>query len=376
MNRFSWQLARQWAVAGLLGGSVALSGMNRLQADDEKPKLERKEGGRKEGEPKDPAKRDRRPDRLIDGAEVAELRKAISDAALKGNFEEVRRLTERLERLMGDGPRMPEQGLNLDEMQRLRDEMLRSMRGFEEAIERLQGQPEAQDAIRKAMDAYRKAMTENQGRLERRGGFGIGGLARVGDPFAMLNPAPNPRGGALGVNIMPAPDFVTDLLDLPRGLGVIVQSVLANSAADKAGLKRNDLILSFAGEEVSNIPAQFVQLVEKAIRNGKPVDVLVFRKGKKETIKGIEMPKEARQGEAGKIAFQSMSMSTVNGAFKIDAKANDVQYFVAGEMLERDTKLNSIRVTVGEKVDEYKTIKEVPVEHQPAIRQLLSMTQR
>jgi hypothetical protein len=378
MNRYTWRLMKHWAVAGFLGGSLALGGYSRVQAQDPKPT--------------DPPKERKEP---TESPDLAKLQKAISDAALKGNIAEVSRLTEQLQRAMkgepgrgGDGGRGGEAGqpglpglpglpgFEGNQMGRLRDDMLRSLKGFEEAIDNLKGQPEAQDAIRKAMDAYRKAMNENIERMGRMGGFGLGRQANVGElPFTRPGQIPVPRGGTLGVNFTPAPEYVTDLLDLPRGLGMIVQSVNANSPADKAGFKRHDLLLTFGGEEVTNNPGQFMQMVEKVVKSGKPVDAVVFRKGKKETLKGIEMPKEARRdgGEAGgRINFQSMNMSVSDGTYKVNASTKDAKYFVAGEQVDGTNKVNTISVTVGDSKKDYSSIQDVPVEHQAAVRQLLN----
>jgi S1-C subfamily serine protease len=79
---------------------------------------------------------------------------------------------------------------------------------------------------------------------------------------------------------------LVDQLDLPRGQGMLLQEVGANSPAGKAGLKLHDILLEVDGKAVPNDRAQFSKLLE-GIAADRKVDVVVMRKGKKETLKGL-----------------------------------------------------------------------------------------
>lgn len=96
-------------------------------------------------------------------------------------------------------------------------------------------------------------------------------------------------GGRLGVRITSPSATLNEQLDLPKGQGLVVEDVQAESAAAKAGLKNNDILLEMDGKPVSANPAEFVRTL-KAVKADKPVDAVVLRKGKRETIKGLSLP--------------------------------------------------------------------------------------
>lgn len=90
------------------------------------------------------------------------------------------------------------------------------------------------------------------------------------------------RRGMLGVNIQNVTDELARSLDLEQRSGVIVSNVRAGSAADKAGIKRNDLITAINGEKIedSNVlrnkvagtyPGTEIKLT--VIRDGKPIEL-------------------------------------------------------------------------------------------------------
>ena len=70
-------------------------------------------------------------------------------------------------------------------------------------------------------------------------------------------------------------------LDLPKEQGVIVREVFPGSAADKAGLRKHDILLA-AGKVRLESPASLRQVVQKA--NGRDISLEILRKGRKLTI--------------------------------------------------------------------------------------------
>lgn len=105
-----------------------------------------------------------------------------------------------------------------------------------------------------------------------------------------------PRTARLGAQVrQPSPTLV-DQLDLPKDQGVVLEDVGANSAAAKAGLKAHDVLLELNGKTVSSKVNEFAKMVAE-IKADTPVDAVVLRKGKKETIKGLKLP------EAKTVAF-------------------------------------------------------------------------
>ena len=88
------------------------------------------------------------------------------------------------------------------------------------------------------------------------------------------------RRGMLGVNIQNVTEELAKSLDLEQRSGVIVSNVRQGSAADKAGMKRNDLILAINGEKIEDsntlrnkvagtIPGVTIKLT--VLRDGKEV---------------------------------------------------------------------------------------------------------
>src|SRR5262249_52968169 len=65
--------------------------------------------------------------------------------------------------------------------------------------------------------------------------------------------------------------------------GVLVANVIGDGPAAKAGLKRNDIILNFAGQDVLDL-RRFPRLVANA-RVGSTIDMVVWRGGKEGPLK-------------------------------------------------------------------------------------------
>jgi beta-lactamase regulating signal transducer with metallopeptidase domain len=95
--------------------------------------------------------------------------------------------------------------------------------------------------------------------------------------------------GRLGVHVEPPGRALADQLDLPANHGMVITDVQADSAAAKAGIKVNDILVDLDGQAVPPDFGKFVELVHK-IKADTPVDAVVLRKGKKEVIKGLKLP--------------------------------------------------------------------------------------
>ena len=62
-----------------------------------------------------------------------------------------------------------------------------------------------------------------------------------------------------------------------RGKGVRISGVKAGSAAEKSGLRKNDIIIAVGGKRVED-PKGAHRLLEKAA-NKRPVPLLIYRNG-------------------------------------------------------------------------------------------------
>jgi beta-lactamase regulating signal transducer with metallopeptidase domain len=148
------------------------------------------------------------------------------------------------------------------------------------------GRPDVDQEIQRAQDMMQRYMQEMT-RMARERTAGAGAGIMVGPngvrQFGMGG------GVRLGVRIERPSDVLTSQLDLPAGQGQVLTDVPAESVAGKAGLKPNDILLEIGGKSVSSNFADF----HKTLADIKPdtaVDVVVMRKGKKETIKGVKLP--------------------------------------------------------------------------------------
>src|SRR5207244_11843010 len=83
---------------------------------------------------------------------------------------------------------------------------------------------------------------------------------------------------------------LVDQLGRPKGQGLIVEDVLKDSAAAKAGLKKHDILLELGGKPVPNDVQEFARML-KDIKPDTKVDAVVLRKSRKEMVKGLTLPK-------------------------------------------------------------------------------------
>jgi serine protease Do len=90
------------------------------------------------------------------------------------------------------------------------------------------------------------------------------------------------RRSQLGISIQPVTSDLADSLGLKEVGGVIVSSVTPDSAADRAGVKRGDVIKSFNGQPVHDYNALRNRVAEMA--PGSNVNVVVVRDGSEKTL--------------------------------------------------------------------------------------------
>jgi membrane-associated protease RseP (regulator of RpoE activity) len=107
----------------------------------------------------------------------------------------------------------------------------------------------------------------------------------------------------LGIHVEKPNTALADQLDLPKGHGMVVTHVESESPAAKAGLKANDILLELDGKAIPQDASELAKLVAK-IKADSPVNAVVLRKGKKESVEGIRLrePKTVLRVEPGKPA--------------------------------------------------------------------------
>ena len=88
----------------------------------------------------------------------------------------------------------------------------------------------------------------------------------------------------LGIEWSPLSDVMRDQLDI--GNGVVVESVVKGSLAEKLGLARNDILLEVGGKPVNS--SADVRAVLEPMKAGESVKALVLRKGQRKTLEAAK----------------------------------------------------------------------------------------
>jgi serine protease Do len=89
--------------------------------------------------------------------------------------------------------------------------------------------------------------------------------------------------GWLGISIQPLTEDMAKSFGFESTAGVLIGDVLADGPAQKAGLKRGDIVTKFAGEKVKDI-SQFRTAVAET-EPGTKVKIEIYRDGKSRTMK-------------------------------------------------------------------------------------------
>ena len=119
---------------------------------------------------------------------------------------------------------------------------------------------------------------------------------RMAKMMGLTLPAPTLKWG--GMTLEPAAEALLDQLDLPVGKGMVVASVESDSAAAKAGLKKNDLLVKVNADAV---PGDARSLLKALTGTDAAVDIVVLRKGKEQTLKAVKLaaPEMVRRAGPG-----------------------------------------------------------------------------
>ena len=91
------------------------------------------------------------------------------------------------------------------------------------------------------------------------------------------------RRGWLGVQIQNVTAEIAESLGLDKARGALVSEVIADSPADKAGVKQSDVILSFDGKSVNKMPQLPLIVAESDIDRN--VKMVVWRDGREKTLR-------------------------------------------------------------------------------------------
>ncbi|HRH41637.1 MAG TPA: DegQ family serine endoprotease [Pyrinomonadaceae bacterium] len=124
--------------------------------------------------------------------------------------------------------------------------------------------------------------------------------------------------GQLGVGIQSITDELAKNLDLKDNKGVIVGSVKPGSSADKAGVKRGDIIVAINGEKVEDGNSLRNKVAQTA--PGTEIKLTVLRDGKEVELKATldEYTPETAQKDGGEGNKESNNKSAESGKLGLD----------------------------------------------------------
>jgi membrane-associated protease RseP (regulator of RpoE activity) len=220
--------------------------------------------------------------------------------------------------------------------------------------------------------------------------------------FAQPGGAPVPPGAAfmrgamrLGAQVEPVSAEVADQLDLPKGQGLMVRNVVPDSPAAKAGLKAHDVILEIDGKKVPNNIGELARLLGD-IKKDSAVDMVVLRKGKKETIKEVKLP-EARgipsggfpggrppAGFAPPVGFNPgggfgavvTTIIQTKDHFTVRHQEGTTSITLNGTVSDGTAKIKEILIQDGVRAEKYESVDKVPEKHQDKVKKLTEISEK
>jgi hypothetical protein len=118
-------------------------------------------------------------------------------------------------------------------------------------------------------------------------GAGLRMFGGSGGQRQRVNPSEldTPQAPVLGIEWTPVPDVLRDQIELPPG-GVVVESVVKDSLAEKLGLARHDVLVDINGKPVGGSPD--VRAALDAVKAGEKVTATVVRKGLKKALETVK----------------------------------------------------------------------------------------
>jgi membrane-associated protease RseP (regulator of RpoE activity) len=141
------------------------------------------------------------------------------------------------------------------------------------------------DDLRKQVDEMRKQLDE----IRRMLGTGPAPNPNPNPGAERPRPGLRPGEGRLGVYVDRPSEVLVEQLGLKKDQGLVVQEVRPDSPAAKAGLKQYDILLELGGKPIPNEVGDFTRMLAD-VKADSPVDLVILRKGKQETIKGVTLP--------------------------------------------------------------------------------------
>jgi beta-lactamase regulating signal transducer with metallopeptidase domain len=189
----------------------------------------------------------------------------------------------------------------------------------------------------------------------------------------------------LGVQVEKPSPLITEQLGLAPGEGLVIVQVIQGTAAEKAGLKANDILLEIHGKTVPSEPEEFTKQVA-ALKPGMG-SAIILRKGKREEIKGLTLA-------AAQVGFRISALRDLSsvrtqqpppdsGAVTTTRNRNVEQFTtryrqgkltitVTGTMDTVKSRVSEIVIQEGDAAPtKYGSVEDVPASYRDRVRQLL-----
>jgi membrane-associated protease RseP (regulator of RpoE activity) len=212
------------------------------------------------------------------------------------------------------------------------------------------------------------------------------------------------RENRLGANVLSPTPALIDQLDLPKDQGVVIQELKEGSAASKAGLKPNDILLELDGKSVPSKLEDFAKMLD-GIKADTAVDATVLRKGKKETVTGIKLP-EVKAEEQPRLpalpvpniqiqpAFPNLPPILPPGALAPGTQTSSVQMIrtqdgfttryrknnegiaINGKIKDGKAEAEEIVISGNGDTKKYKSVDDVPADMREQVRDLIKLTEK
>jgi membrane-associated protease RseP (regulator of RpoE activity) len=214
------------------------------------------------------------------------------------------------------------------------------------------------------------------------------------------------RDARLGVRVDPPSDAMAEQLDLPKGQGLVVQEVVPDSAAAKAGIRLHDVLLEVDGKTVANRADELARMIAN-IKPDTAVDVVVMRKGKKETIKDVKLPEAKaaplsfppggafpggqppagfRQTQPGfqqqppfgigGMASVVTTMTRTQDRFTLRHQEGSLIITLTGQTADGKPKIKEISVQDGLRSEQYESVDKVPERYRDKVQNLIEMSEK
>jgi hypothetical protein len=203
-------------------------------------------------------------------------------------------------------------------------------------------------------------------------------------------------GSRFGAVVQVPPPVVVDQLELPANKGLVVLDVQPDSPAEKAGIRKNDILLEFAGKPVPSDLVDFTKDVRDH-KLGDIVDAVVLRRGKRETIKGIKLA-EFRAANAGRFLREapavipeqripdagieklvgvanangeSMKVRATSEGFAVELTTNNVKATLTGTRANNKGVPQHVRIQDGDTVIDTADLTTVPERYRTIVDRML-----